>query len=148
MPRVTRKRLIQCTPAEAWRVVSDPYSLPRWWPRTQRVEGVEGEGSGAQWTQVLGTAEGRGVRADFHCVEAVEGRRMGWEQQIPGTPFARHLKAYAVEVELVAEGDGTVVSLTVAQTLRGLSRLGGPMMRHGQGAVLDEALAGMERALT
>ena len=32
--------------------------------------------------------------------------------------------------------------------LRGMSRLGSPMMRHGQGAILDEALDGIERALT
>jgi hypothetical protein len=40
------------------------------------------------------------------------------------------------------------VTLAAAQTLRGLSRLGSPMMRHGQGALLDEALDGIERALT
>jgi uncharacterized protein YndB with AHSA1/START domain len=148
MPRVTRRRTIAAAPADVWALVSDPYSLPRWWPRTQRVEGVEGEGVGAQWTQVLGTAEGRGVRADFRCTGAIDGRRYAWEQQIPGTPFERHLKAYAVEVGLEAEGDGTAVTLAVAQTLRGLSRLGGPMMRRGQGAVLDEALEGLERALT
>src|SRR5207342_823057 len=88
------------------------------------------------------------VRDDFRCTGAVEGERLAWEQQIPGTPFERHLRRYAVEVGLEAEGEGTAVTLTVAQTLRGLSRLGGPMMRRGQGAVLDEALDGLERALT
>jgi uncharacterized protein YndB with AHSA1/START domain len=131
-----------------WEVVSDPYNLPRWWPRTQRVESVDGKGAGSEWTQVLGTAEGRGVRADFHCVDAVDGRRMRWEQRIPGTPFERHLKAYAVDLGLEGDGDGTTVTLVVSQTLRGLSRLGGPMMRRGQGAVLEEALDGLERALT
>jgi hypothetical protein len=97
---------------------------------------------------VLGTAEGRGVRADFRCTEAVAGTRMSWRQQIPGTPFERHLKAYSVEVGLEAVAGGTAVTLVVVQTLRGLSRLGGPMMRRGQGAVLDEALDGLERALT
>jgi hypothetical protein len=29
-----------------------------------------------------------------------------------------------------------------------MSRLGSPMMRHGQGEILDEALDGIERALT
>ena len=148
MPRVTRGRTIAAAAADAWELVSDPYSLPRWWPRTQRVEGVDGDGPGAQWTQVLGTSEGRGVRADFRCTEVDEGTRLSWEQQIPGTPFERHLKAYAVELELEAKEDGTAVTLTVVQTLRGLSRLGGLMMRRGQGAVLDEALDGLERALT
>ena len=39
------------------------------------------------------------------------------------------------------------MSVTSEQTLRGLSRLGSPMMRRGQGAILDEALDGIERAL-
>jgi hypothetical protein len=113
-----------------------------------RVESVEGEAEGARWTKVLGTAEGRGVRADFRCVESAEGERFGWEQEIPGTPFERHLRRYAIEVGLEDDGDGTRVTIGAQQTLRGLSRLGSPMMRRGQGALLDEALDGIERALT
>jgi uncharacterized protein YndB with AHSA1/START domain len=130
--------------------VSDPYSLPRWWPRTSRVEDVEpGESvEGRQWTTVLQTSEGRGVRADFRCSSAAEGVRYAWEQQIEGTPFERHLRRSAVEIGLEdSESGGTQVSLSAAQTLRGLSRLGSPMMRRGQGALLDEALDGLERAL-
>jgi hypothetical protein len=129
-------------------MVSDPYGLPRWWPRTMRVESVEGEGADSQWTKVLGTAEGRGVRADFCCSELVEGERFAWQQLIPGTPFERHLRRYAIEVSLEDEGSGTQVTLAAQQVLRGLSRLGSPMMRRGQGALLDEALDGIERALT
>jgi uncharacterized protein YndB with AHSA1/START domain len=146
--RVSRRRTIAAPRSEVWALVSDPYSLPRWWPRTMRVESVEGEGANSQWTKVLGTAEGRGVRADFHCLAAVEGERFGWEQLIPGTPFERHLRRYEVEVVLSDEEGGTVVTLAALQTLRGLSRLGSPMMRRGQGALLDEALDGLERALT
>lgn len=112
-----------------------------------RVEGVEGEGANLQWTKVLGTAEGRGVRADFRCSESVEGERFGWEQQIAGTPFERHLRRYAIDVAIAGTGSGTEVTIAAAQTLRGLSRLGSPMMRRGQGALLDEALDGLERAL-
>ena len=135
--------------AEVWALITDPYGLPRWWPRTARVENVEGEPGtvDSQWTSVLTTAEGRGVRADFRCRESVEGERYGWEQLIDGTPFARHASSYAVEVVLSEEADGTRVELSVTQTLRGVSRLGGPMMRRGQGALLDEALDGIERAL-
>jgi uncharacterized protein YndB with AHSA1/START domain len=148
MPRVIRKRTISTVPSEAWQLVSDPYSLPRWWPRTMRVESVEGEGVGMRWTKVLGTAEGRGVRADFRCIGSVEDERFGWEQEIPGTPFERHLRRYAIEIALAAEDGGTHVVLSAQQTLRGLSRLGSPMMRRGQGALLEEALDGIERALT
>lgn len=148
MPRVTRRRSVGAPIDAAWELVSDPYSLARWWPRTMRVESVEGEGADLQWTKVLGTAEGRGVRADFRCIESVDGERFGWEQLIPGTPFERHLRRYEVEVSLSDEGDNTAVTLAATQTLRGLSRLGSPMMRRGQGALLDEALDGLERALT
>ena len=148
MPRVTRRRTIAAPRADVWALISDPYNLPRWWPRTLRVESVEGEGADSQWTKVLGTAEGRGVRADFRCDESVEGERFAWQQLIPGTPFERHLRRYEVEVGLSDEGSGTAVTLAAAQALRGLSRLGSPMMRRGQGALLDEALDGLERALT
>jgi uncharacterized protein YndB with AHSA1/START domain len=148
MPRVTRRRTIAAPRADVWGLVFDPYSLARWWPRTMRVESVEGEGAGSQWTKVLGTAEGRGVRADFRCTGHVEGERFAWEQLIAGTPFERHLRRYAIEISLQDEGGGTRVTLSAQQTLRGLSRLGSPMMRRGQGALLEEALDGIERALT
>jgi hypothetical protein len=112
-----------------------------------RVESVEGEGVGSQWTKVLGTAEGRGVRADFRCTEAVEGEHLAWEQLIPGTPFERHLRHYEIEVALSEADGGTGVSIEAKQGLRGLSRLGSPMMRRAQGTLLDEALDGIERAL-
>jgi uncharacterized protein YndB with AHSA1/START domain len=140
---------VAAPPTEVWRLVSDPYSLPRWWPRTTRVEdvrGVKGERR-SQWTKVLATAEGRGVRADFRCVSAAEGERYRWEQQLAGTPFERHLRAAAVEVRLRPLGDGTEVEISSEQSLRGLSRLGSPMMRRGQARTLDEALDGLERAL-
>ncbi len=148
MPRTSRRRTIAAPRAEVWALVSDPYSLSRWWPRTMRVESVEGEGAESQWTKVLGTAEGRGVRADFRCSGWDQGERFAWEQQIVGTPFERHLRRYAVEIALADEGAGTSVDLAASQTLRGLSRLGSPMMKRGQGALLDEALDGLERALT
>lgn len=135
---------------EVWELVSDPHSLPRWWPRTARVENVDrkSEGRRSQWTKVLETAEGRGVRADYRCLSSAEGERYVWEQQLAGTPFARHLRGSTVEIGLRAEGGATEVSLASTQALRGLSRLGSPMMRKGQRAILEEALDGIERALT
>ncbi len=112
-----------------------------------RVESVEGEGSNVQWTKVLGTAEGRGVRADFRRTELTDDERVGWEQQIAGTPFERHLRRYAIDLSLDDAEPGTEVTIAAAQTLRGLSRLGSPMMRRGQGTLLEEALDGIERAL-
>ena len=61
----------------------------------------------AQWTKVLETAEGRGVRADFRCTEHGRGRALVWEQQIPGTPFERTCAAPRSRSGCEAEGDGT-----------------------------------------
>jgi uncharacterized protein YndB with AHSA1/START domain len=147
--RVTRRRTIAAPVDEVWELVSDPYSLPRWWPRVARVESVDRkpEGKRSQWTKVLETAEGRGVRADYRCLSSAEGERYVWEQQLAGSPFERHLRRSTVEIGLRVDGGGTTVSLTSEQKLRGMSRLGAPLMRGGQGKILDEALDGLERAL-
>ena len=148
MARVTRRRTFAASAADVWELVSDPYSLPRWWPRTARVENVDpGEDGGGEWTQVLETAGGKGIRADFRCLAREEGRRYAWEQQLAGTPFERHLRRSGVEIELRPDGEGTAVALASRQSLRGLSRLGSPLMRRGQGTILEEALDGIERAL-
>ncbi|HWP33007.1 MAG TPA: SRPBCC family protein [Solirubrobacterales bacterium] len=150
MARATRRRTIAVPRAAVWELVSDPYSLPRWWPRTTRVEDVEpgDPAEGRQWTTVLQTTEGRGVRADFRCSEAVDGERYGWRQQVEGTPFERHLRGSSVEIALEDAGAGeTELALSSVQALRGLSRLGSPLMRRGQAALLEEALDGVERAL-
>jgi uncharacterized protein YndB with AHSA1/START domain len=147
--RVTRRRTIAAPLGEVWSLVSDPYNLPRWWPRTSRVESVDRKPGGrrSQWTKVLETAEGRGVRADYRCLSAAEGERYVWEQQLAGGPFERHLRKSVVEIGLREKGAGTEVSLSSEQKLRGMSRLGSPMMRGGQGKILDEALDGIEAAL-
>jgi uncharacterized protein YndB with AHSA1/START domain len=134
---------------QVWELISDPYSLPRWWPRTGRVESVDRkpEGKRSQWTKVLETAEGRGVRADYRCISSAEGERYVWEQQLAGSPFERHLRSSVVEIGLQEREGRTEVSITSAQKLRGMSRLGSPLMRGGQGKILDQALDGMERAL-
>lgn len=149
MPKVTRKRLISAPLNEVWELVSDPYSLPRWWPRTSRVESVDRkpEGRRSQWTKVLETAEGRGVRADYRCLSSAAGERYVWEQQLAGSPFERHLRRSLVEIGLREDRAGTEVSLSSEQKLRGMSRLGSPMMRGGQGKILEQALDGLEAAL-
>lgn len=149
MARVTRTRTVEAPPGDVWKLVSDPYNLPRWWPRTSRVENVERKSAGrrSRWTKVLQTSEGRGVRADYRCLSSAEGERYVWEQELEGTPFEKHLKAWRVEIGMCEDEGGTEVSLSSVQTLRGLSRLGSLMMRKAQGAQLDEALDGMERAL-
>ena len=88
------------------------------------------------------------MRADFRCLSSAEGERYIWEQQIEGTPFERHLRSSKVEISLKEKGGETEVGIVSEQSLKGMSRLGSTMMRRGQGAILDEALDGIERALT
>ena len=123
--------------------------LPRWWPRTTRVENVERTSAGkrSQWTKVLQTAEGRGVRADYRCLSSAQGERYVWEQQLENSPFERVLRSSIVEIGLQPAAEGTEVRLTSRQTLRGMSRLGSPMMRRATAKTLEEALEGIERAL-
>jgi uncharacterized protein YndB with AHSA1/START domain len=150
MPRVARTRTISAPRDRVWELVADPHSLPRWWPRTVRVEDVRRVGSGkrSRWTTVLGTERGRGVRADYRCTSAAARERYVWEQDIEGTPFERILRTASLEIELVDGEDArTRVRLTSQERLRGLSRLGSPMMRMATRRRLDEALDGIERAV-
>ncbi|MGB7588113.1 MAG: SRPBCC family protein [Solirubrobacterales bacterium] len=150
MPRASRRRSISVPVDEIWALVSDPYNLPRWWPRTVRVENVDRKDGGrrSQWTKVLETAEGRGVRADYRCISSSEGERYAWEQQLRGTPFERHLRAFKVEILMRSNDNATDVTLSSTQVMKGMSRLGSPLMRRAQGTILEQALDGIERALT
>jgi uncharacterized protein YndB with AHSA1/START domain len=150
VPRVTRRRTVEAPVPEVWKLVSDPYALPRWWPRVSRVEDVDARQGGrrSQWTKVLETQHGRGVRADYRCVSSAEPERYVWEQQLEGSPFAKHIKDSRVEIELHGTDAGeTRVVMTSSQTMRGMSRLGGWLMRKGQRDILDSALDGIEEAL-
>jgi uncharacterized protein YndB with AHSA1/START domain len=149
MPRVSRKRVIDASQERVWDLVSDPHHLPRWWPRTARVEDVRQVAGGrrSRWTTVLETERGSGVRADYRCTSAAAGERYVWEQDIEGTPFEKILRSAALEIHLQARNASTVVTLAGRERLRGLSRLGSPMMRLAMRRRLDEALDGLERAL-
>jgi uncharacterized protein YndB with AHSA1/START domain len=152
MPTVTRSRVIGAPVPKVWELVSDPYNMPRWWPRCVRVEDVGG-GSGtrrARWTAVMQTEKGRSVRADYRCVSAAENERYAWEQEVEGTPFEKILQSSSVQIDLEPEEGGSRARIRVRaeQRLRGLSRLGSPMMRTGTGRNLDAAIDGIEAALT
>lgn len=142
--RVARSRTLAAPPEDVWRVLEDPYALPRWWPLVRRVEGV----SAAGWTMVLGQEGGRGVRADqrLEASEAPALRR--WALDVPGSPFERVLRASAVEARLApAEPGGAKLTLELRQQPRGIARLGAFMLRRAGRRQLDDALAGMARAV-
>jgi len=115
-----------------------------------RVEDVRqvAEGRRSRWTTVLGTGRGRGVRADYRCTSATGGERYVWEHELEGSPFERIVRSSELEIRLADSDGATAVTLASLERLRGLSRLGSPMMRRAARRRLDEALDGIERALT
>jgi uncharacterized protein YndB with AHSA1/START domain len=131
-----------------WDVVSDPHHLARWWPKVTRVEDVlpRERVTGTRWTEVLETASGRGVRAEFRCRYAREPEECSWEQEIEGSPFEKVFKTSVTTVSLADRGDSTEVAIELDQELRGMSRLGGFMVRRASGQQLEAALDGLERA--
>jgi uncharacterized protein YndB with AHSA1/START domain len=142
--RVTRERTISAPPDEVWRLVSDPWSLARWWPNTVRVEDAEPEA----WTKVLRSERGTTIRADFTRTELEPPRRIAWRQELEESPFERIFSSAVTEVELKQPGgDGTLVAITFDERLRGLNRLGGFMVRRAARRRLDDALDGLERAV-
>jgi uncharacterized protein YndB with AHSA1/START domain len=151
MARARRSRVIPAPRTDVWSVVSDPYHLPRWWPKVTRVEGVHERkgGSGSQWTKVFETQSGKSVRADFRCRFSRAPEAYGWEQEIPGSPFEKYLRSAVTEIALSDADDGTLIEIKTDQRLRGMSRFGGgPMLRRATGRQLDEALDALQRSFT
>ncbi len=173
MPTARCSRTIAAPVEQLWELIGDPHHLPRWWPRVNRVEDVTLTGTGEQgaFTEVMKTAKGKTVRADFELVEAKGGERsLRWRQRIAGTPFARVLKTAETEVSLrpapasspplaglpadrPSGSDGvseaselTEVTIELSQTLSGFfPRFGGLMVRRAARATLEEALDGLQR---
>ena len=143
MPTARRSRIIAAPAEELWEVICDPHHLPRWWPRVNRVEDVE---DGA-FTEVMKTAKGKLVRADFRLVRSDErAHSLAWQQQLEGTPFARLLSSAETQVSLEPVAEGTSVTIELRQRLSGFfPRFGGFMVRRAAAATLDEALSGLER---
>jgi uncharacterized protein YndB with AHSA1/START domain len=169
VPTARASRTIAATVDELWEVVRDPHHLPRWWPRVTRVEDVESDA----FTEVMRTAKGKVVRADFKLVQADEGRRaLRWAQQVQGTPFGRLLKSAETDVRLsplaavpagtLGRVDSTIagheadetargvfateVTIELRQTLNGfLPRFGSYLVSRAATSTIEEALDGLER---
>ena len=139
--KVRRSRVVPAPPDDIWATVGDPYHLPRWWPRVERVELVQGDG----FTELLRTDKGRAIRADFRVVQSRRPELRRWCQEVAGTPFEGILAWSETEVRLEPDGAGaTRVTLQQEQQLRGMARLGGVMARRAARRMLNEALEGLE----
>jgi len=138
---VRRSRTLAAPPEAVWRVVADPRSLARWWPRVERVKAVRDDG----WTTVLRSERGRALRADWR-LEASDGARRAWAQELEGTPFAKVLAYRRVEVRLAPGGEGSRVEIELRQRGRGMARFGRFMLRRAAKKELDGALDGLAKA--
>jgi uncharacterized protein YndB with AHSA1/START domain len=146
MPTARRSRTIRAPLEDIWGVVRDPHHLPRWWPRVTRVEDVHG----GAFTEVMKTAKGKTVRADFRVVrEDDEQRTLVWEQLVEGTPFGRVLSSAQTELSLRGAGGGapaTEVTIELRQTLNGTAtHFGSFMVKRAAARTLEGALEGLER---
>ncbi len=141
--KVARSRVLRAPVADVWRVLADPYAIPRWWPLVRRVEGVGDE----RWTTVLGKPGGRGVRADQRLEASEPERLRRWSLVVPGSPFERVLTASVTEARLAPAEEGSELWIELRQAPRGWSHFGGFMLRRAARRQLDEALEGMARAV-
>jgi uncharacterized protein YndB with AHSA1/START domain len=141
MAAARRSRTLPASPERLWELIADPHHMPRWWPGVERVEGVEGD----RFTQVFKTKRGRPVRADFRVLQSEPPTTRSWEQAVAGTPFERVLAASVIEVRLAPVAQGTEVTISQEQKLRGYSRTGGFLLRRATASRLEEALDGLAR---
>lgn len=142
-----RTRVVNAPIEEVWKVLADPYQMPRWWPRVERMEGVEED----RFTQVFVSKRRRTVRADFRLLaseppdsEYPSGHRT-WTQEVEGTPFERVLQESITEVVVESVPEGTRVTIAQRQKLKGYTRVGALSMRGATVKRLDEALDGLAR---
>ena len=149
LSKATRSRVLAAPLAEVWKVIEDPYQMPRWWPAVERMEGVDDE----HFTQVFTSRRRRTVRADFRLLnsEAPGGQytsgHRAWAQEVAGTPFEPVLHESITEVVVEPADGGTQVTIAQRQRLRGYSKAGALAMRSATAKRLDEALDGLERIL-
>ena len=140
MPTTRRSRTVAAAPEEVWETVADPYHLPRWWPRVDRVEAVTDE----HFTEVLVAGGGKALRADFRVVTSRAPSVRAFEQEVEGSPFARFLTSAHTEISLEPVPEGTRVTVLLRQRMRGTARFGGWMVRRAMRHVLDDALSALE----
>ena len=173
MPTVRASRTIAAPAAELWELVCDPYHLPRWWPRVERVEDV----ADGAFTQVMRTRAGKTVRADYDLLRAdAQSGVVVWAQRLEGTPFAGVLSHSETELRVTPSGgqaggyprsdgrSGSEVTIEMRQELSGramqplvagpgatagsrrrIPSLGGWMLRRAAARTIAEALDGLEQ---
>lgn len=168
MPTARASRTIAAPADQLWSILSDPYHLPRWWPRVTRVEDVAEGG----FTEVMKTRKGKTVRADFEVVTVdEESGTLVWEQRLEGTPFAAVLASSETELRVVpvsvagellesgipgAPAAASEVTIELRQEMTAqpalaiagrslIPSMGRRMVRRAAARMIAEALDGLER---
>jgi carbon monoxide dehydrogenase subunit G len=141
--RVKRAGAVEASPSVVWEVIADPRRLVRWWPDVERVE----EATAEAWTTVQVTDRGKVIRADFTRDEAVAPTLLVWRQEVEESPFERFLSGAETRIALSPLDAGTRVEIRSTTRLRGLARLGAPMVRRATRRRLDRALDGLREAV-
>ena len=96
---------------------------------------------------VLSSDRGKPVRADYTRTRAERPTLIEWQQEVAETPFERMLSEARLRIWIDDESGDSHVTLTATERLRGLARLGGPMVRRAARKRLDEALEGLALAV-
>ena len=125
-----------------WELVADPHNLPRWWPETVRVEDVAGIARRASAAASRRSSR-RARDAASAPTSAAPARPPASGSSGSRRSTARRSRASCaapmLELRLDAEERiGSRVTLEAPSALRGLSRLGAPMMRGRDRAPLDD----------
>jgi hypothetical protein len=91
---------------------------------------------------VLLSDRGKPIRADYTLAEARPMELLEWHQELEETPFERMLSASRIVIELQRDEEegATAVVLRSTERLRGLARLGSPMVRRATRKRLAQAL--------
>lgn len=141
----TATKVVDASPEELWRLISEGSRLVAWWPRAERAEDVQG----GRFTLVLHSSRGVPIRTDWRVTASRREQLQRWEQELAGTPFAKALKRSAVEIRLEATDDGrcrTTVSVERELVPRGF--LAGLLGKRASRRQAGDALARLSRVAT
>jgi uncharacterized protein YndB with AHSA1/START domain len=136
---VKRDAVVPAPPEEVWRLVSDPATLPRWWPAVARVE----DASSAAWTTVLSSPKGKTIRVDYTRLEIEPERRLVWRQEVEESPFERILASAVTEIAVAPDETGTRVTIALDQKPRGWARFAPLQFRRAGVRQVEGALDGL-----
>ena len=131
MIEVIAMRTLSAPPERVWPLVAEPEALPRWFGFADRVEVLEGEGTG-QLRRQHGHWGKKHSEVDQELTAFDPERRLAWRhlaERLDGKPAPRFAASTDFSIELAPDADagGTHITLRSAQVPA--SRARGLVMR-------------------